>query len=87
MIFVKLKEAMLSYRRRTGRKITYDDLAAMTGLSPGTLQSIATRERYHPTLANVEKLCLALDVPLHEMLEMIADPPKTKRTKKKTRTR
>jgi DNA-binding Xre family transcriptional regulator len=87
MIFVKLKEAMLSYRRRTGRKITYDGLATMTGLSAGTLQSIATRETYHPTLANVEKLCLALDVPLHDMLEMIADPPRSKRAAKKKKRR
>ncbi|MCH7710956.1 MAG: helix-turn-helix transcriptional regulator [Proteobacteria bacterium] len=85
MIFVKLKEAMLSYRRRTGRKITYDDLAEITGLSAGTLQAIATRESYHPTLANVEKLCLALDVQLHEILELIPDPPKAKRAPRKKR--
>jgi putative transcriptional regulator len=83
MVIVKLKEAMLSYWRRTGQKITYEELAANTGLAPGTLQSIATREGYLPTLANVEKLCLALDVPFHDMVEMLPDPPKTKRTKKK----
>jgi DNA-binding Xre family transcriptional regulator len=81
MIFVKLREAMLAYRRRTGRRITYEDLAEMTGLASTTLQSIATRQDYHPTLANVEKLCLALDVALHDMLEMIADPPKPKKRK------
>ena len=79
MVIVKLKEAMLGYWRRTGQKITYEELAAKTGLAPGTLQSIATREKYLPTLANVEKLCRALDVPFHDMVEMIDDPPKPKR--------
>ncbi len=85
MVIVKLKEAMLSYWRRTGQKITYEELAAKTGLAPGTLQSIATRESYLPTLANVEILCRALDVPFHDMVEMIDDPPKPKRPKKRKR--
>ncbi len=86
MIIVKLKEAMLAYQRRTGEKITYERLAEMTEIAPGTLQSIGSRQNYHPTWENVEKLCLALGVPLHEMLELIPDPPKAKRTKKKPRT-
>lgn len=76
MIIVKLKEAMLAYQRRTGEKITYQDLARMTGIAPGTLQSIGSRENYHPTWENVEILCLTLDVPLHDMLEMIPNAPK-----------
>ena len=88
MIAVKLREAMEAYRRRTGLRITYDHLAQSTGIAVGTLQQIGSRLDYHPTLANVEKLCRALDVPLHEMLEMIDDPPKPKRTsEKKKRTR
>ena len=85
MIIVKLKEAMLKRQRHTNEKFTYEDLQAMTGLAAGTLQSIATRRDYHPTLANVEKLCRALDVPLHEMLEMIPDQPKSKRKAKKNK--
>ena len=38
---------------------------------------------HHTALANIEKLCRALDVPLHDMLEMIDDPPKPKRRAKK----
>jgi DNA-binding Xre family transcriptional regulator len=85
MIFVKLKEAILAYRRRTGKHITYEDLSKVTGLAATTLQSIATRQDYHPTLANVEKLCLALDVSLHEMLEMIPDAPKPEPKPKRNR--
>ncbi|MCH8912899.1 MAG: helix-turn-helix transcriptional regulator [Planctomycetes bacterium] len=82
MIIVKLKEAMQKHRRRIKGEFTYDDLAALTGMAAGTLQSIATRWNYQPTLANVEKICRALDVPLHEMLEMVDDPPKSKRKRK-----
>ena len=78
---------MLAYNRRTGEKITYEDLADMTGIATGTLQSIGGRPNYRPTLANVEKLCRALEVPLHEMLEMIDDPPKRKPTSKKKKKR
>lgn len=85
MIVVKLKEAMLAYQRRTGEKITYEGLAQKTGIAAGTLQSIGSRQNYHPTWENVEKLCLALDVPLHEMLELIPDPPKPKRASRKKR--
>ena len=85
MVIVKLKEAMLEYWRRTGQKITYEELSARTGLASGTLQSIATRKGYLPTLANVEKMCRALEVPFHDMVEMIDDPPKPKRQPKKKR--
>jgi DNA-binding Xre family transcriptional regulator len=79
MIVVKLKEAMEGHRRRTGERMTYAKLAAATGIAAETLRSIGSRLGYTPTFANVEKLCRALDIPLHDMLEMIDDPPKAKR--------
>ncbi len=87
MIVVKLREATEAYRRRTGQRMTYERLADLTGIAHSTLRSIGSRLGYRPTLANVEKLCRALEVPLHDMLEMIDDPPKPKRTKKKTGAR
>ena len=85
MIVVKLREAMEAYRRRTGQRVTYAKLAERTGISQETLRSIGSRLNYHPTFANVEKLCRALGVPLHDILELIDDPPKPKRTPKKKR--
>ncbi len=79
MIVVKLREAMEVYRRRTGERMTYAKLSALTGISQETLRSIGSRLNYRPTLGNVEKLCRALDVPLHDLLELIDDPPKPKR--------
>ena len=79
LIVVKLREAMEVYRRRTGERMTYAKLSALTGISQETLRSIGSRLNYRPTLGNVEKLCRALDVPLHDLLELIDDPPKPKR--------
>ncbi len=83
MIVIKLKEAMLAYARRTGTKLTYQDLEAMTGIPKGTLFSIASRSNYHPTVARIELLCRALDVTPGDLLELIDDPPKPKRPKKR----
>ena len=88
VIVVKLREAMEAHRRRTGQRMTYERLADLTGIAHSTLRSIGSRLGYRPTLANVEKLCHTLEVPLHDLLELIDDPPKAKRTgRKKKRAR
>ena len=87
MIVVKLREAMEAYRRRTGQRVTYAKLAERTGISQETLRSIGSRLNYHPTFANVEKLCRALEVPLPDMLELMDDPPKKKAKGKKSKKR
>ncbi len=78
MIRVKLREGMETYRLRTGQRLTYAGLAEMSGVGEGTLSSIGSRVGYNVTVEPIEKICRALDVPLHEMLEMIDDPPKRK---------
>ncbi len=83
MVAIRLREAMAAYKRRTGERITYEILAGMTGIAKGTLHHIGSRDDYNATLATVEKLCLALGVPLHDLLELIPDPPKPKRRAKK----
>lgn len=83
MIRVKLREAMENYRLATGKRLTYVELANMSGVGEGTLNSIGSRLDYQPNLATVEKLCRAMNVPLHDLLEIIPDPPKPKRKRKK----
>jgi DNA-binding Xre family transcriptional regulator len=34
---------------------------------------------YNVTITTIERICRALEVPLHDMLEMIDEPPKAKR--------
>ena len=81
MIILKLREAMEAYRRRSGKRMTYERLAELTGIAKGTLHQMGRRLDYHPTLANVEKLCAALETPLGGMLEIVPDPPKPKKRK------
>ncbi len=85
MIAIKLREAMEAYKRRTGERMTYQVLAERTGIAQGTLQIIGSRDDYNATLELIEKLCLALDVPIQEMLEIVPNPPKPKRPKKSKR--
>jgi DNA-binding Xre family transcriptional regulator len=70
MIEVKLRRAMAAYRRRTGVKLTYDTLAARTGLSIATLQSLAARPHYNTRLSTIEKICVALDCAPGDLLEL-----------------
>ncbi len=81
MIRVKLREAMESYRLRTGKRLTYARLAELSDVGEGTLSSIGSRLGYNVTLATVENIRRALDVPLQDLLEVIDDPPKTKKRK------
>jgi putative transcriptional regulator len=51
---------MEDHRRRTGERMTYERLAAMTGLSRSTLASLASRGSYNTRLSTIAKLCRAL---------------------------
>lgn len=85
MVVVKLRHAMEVHRLRTGERMTYDKLSELTGISVGTLQSIGSRPNYHPTLAKIDKLCLALNVEVQDLLEVRPDLPKPKRSRKKAK--
>jgi len=73
MIYVKLREAMDAYRRRTGVRLTYEAIAERTGISVATLQSLAARPGYNTTLSTIEKLCHALECAPGELLELHVD--------------
>ncbi len=85
MIAIKLREAMEAYKRRTGKRMTYDILADNTGIGHGTLRTMGSRDDYNATLVTLEKICRALEVTPGDLLELIDDPPKPKRTTKKKR--
>ena len=85
MVAIKLREAMEAYRRKTGERMTYRRLAERTGIAQGTLEVIGRRLGYNATLATIEKISHALDVPLHDMLEIIDEPPKPTSKKKRKR--
>ena len=80
---IKLREAMLAYKRDTDEKMTYEILAERTGLATGTLQNMGSRPRYNAGLATLAKICKALNVTPGDLLELVDDPPKKKRKAKK----
>ena len=79
MIFVRLREAMDEYQERTGEKMTYERLAAMTGLARSTLESIATRKSYNPSLQTIDRICTALGCPPADLLVFEESSPGNKR--------
>ncbi len=83
MIAIKLREAIERYKRRSQDRMTYEILAERTGLAKGTLNNIGSRDDYNATLATIEKICRALDVTPGFLLELIDDPPKPARKRKK----
>lgn len=74
MIAVRLREAMERHRRLTGHRVTYRHLAELTGISESTLQSIAARRHYNTTLDTVDRIAVALQCPLGELLEHLPQP-------------
>ncbi len=84
-VFIKLREAVLAYKRRTGEPMTYEILASRTGLAKGTLENIGGRRKHHANLSTIAEICGALGIAPGDLLELIEDPPKPKRTTKKKR--
>ena len=76
MIAVKLKEAMERYRRTKGKRLTYELIAKMTGISKATIEAIASRPGYNTSLASIEKLCKALDCTPGDLLELLPNEKK-----------
>lgn len=87
MLVVKLREAMERYRVREGNRITYIQLSEKAGIAIPTLRAIGSRLGYHPTLANIEKICRALDVTPGDLLEIIDDSPKEKAKGKSSKSK
>lgn len=73
MIKITLKKALEEHRKRTGVKLTHEQLADRTGLSVATLQSIASRRDYNPRLSTLSDLCDALDCEPSSLLQRTDD--------------
>jgi DNA-binding Xre family transcriptional regulator len=79
MVVIKLREAMLAYKRRTGERMTYQILAARTGIAQATLEVIGSKLGYNTTVATLEKICRALGVDIGQLVQLVEEPPKLKR--------
>jgi DNA-binding Xre family transcriptional regulator len=85
---VKLREMMKLYEKKTGRRLTYGAISAVTGISPETLQSIATRRDYNPTLSTIETLCRTLECSIDQLVEVgVGNGHTQAQARRKRRTR
>jgi DNA-binding Xre family transcriptional regulator len=74
-IRVRLREVLDAHASRTGQRMTYEVLAAATGISAATLQSLGSRPTYNATLATIGKLCRVLECTPGDLLEMAPESP------------
>lgn len=70
---------MQTYRERTGKRLTYAELAARIGLAASSLESISSRPSYNPSLKVIAKICGALECSVAELLELKRPAPKRRR--------
>jgi DNA-binding Xre family transcriptional regulator len=75
-IIIKLREAVLAYKRRTGERMTYAILAERTGLAQGTLHNIGGQRSYNATLKTIALICRELGVTPGELLTFVDEPAK-----------
>jgi DNA-binding Xre family transcriptional regulator len=75
MLRVKLREALETAEARLGERITYGELARLTGLSRATLEAIGSRPTYNPRLSTIDRLCEVLGCSPADILEFTPDSP------------
>ena len=80
VISVKLREAIGNYERRTGKRLTYAELAKRAGLSRATVEALGSRTTYNTTLQTIDRLCAVLECDVADLLEY---RPSSRRTSKK----
>ena len=71
---VVVRDAIEDYGRRHGERMTYGQLARLTGLARTTIESMAARPSYNTTLQALDRLCRALDCSPAELLEYRREP-------------
>lgn len=69
VIVVRLREEIRAFEQRTGKKLTYADLAERSGVARATVESVASRNAYNATLATIDKLCAALGCTLTDLVQ------------------
>jgi putative transcriptional regulator len=68
-ISIKLREVIDAHARKTGERLTYRQIAELTGLDEETIQSIAVRPNYNARISTIARLCAALKCTPAELLE------------------
>jgi len=73
MIRFRLKELISDEEFRTGKRITFGNIAAATGIKQPTLSRIAGTRGYNTNTDNIDKLCKYFDCRVSDLMEYVAD--------------
>ncbi len=69
MIKVKLRQKIEEYKRESGERLTYSDIADQTGLSKATLEALGSRDDYNATLSTIDSLCAFFKCDVDQLLQ------------------
>lgn len=73
MIRYRLRELMADYQFRTGKRLTFDELAKETGLHRTTLSKIVNHRNYNTTTDNIDRLCTFFKCQISDLMEHVEE--------------
>ena len=71
MIRYRLRELMADYQFKTGRRLTFDELAKQTEIHRTTLSKIANHRSYNTTTDNIDRLCEYFGCKVGDLMEYV----------------
>lgn len=71
MIRYRLREQMADYQFKTGKRLTFDELAKETGIHRTTLSKIANTRSYNTTTDNIDRLCGFFKCQVGDLMEYV----------------
>ena len=71
MIRYRLRELMADYQFKTGRRLTFDELAKKTEIHRTTLSKIANHRSYNTTTDNIDRLCEYFGCKVGDLMEYV----------------
>ena len=80
MIKYNLKSLISEKEFQEAKKITYDEISSVTGISRQTLSKIASKRGYKTNTENIEKLCTYFNVTPDKLITIMPDNKFTETT-------
>jgi DNA-binding Xre family transcriptional regulator len=68
-----LKELIADREFREGRRITFEEVARVTGIHRTTLSKIANKKGYNTTTDNLDRLCRFFGCRVEQLVEYVSD--------------
>ena len=71
MIRYRLREKMADHLFKTGSRLTFEELASVTGIHRTTLSKIANHRSYNTTTENIDRLCEFFGCQVGDLMEYV----------------